>query len=143
MRDKQMSITVTHPALFVAMKGPAPWTNSASRRAGEVDLVFRDLASHVQPSLTILEKIWRFQHDNPDDHAPLPGYGIIFGLTYDSQEVHLLAHILLPQLSPSSPREYASLLVDTFEFPTVVEEQASFYAWSENRTRLIVALLTI
>ncbi|KAF9025343.1 hypothetical protein BDZ89DRAFT_1068360 [Hymenopellis radicata] len=102
-----MLITVTHPALFVAMK------------AGEVNSLFRDLASHVQPSLAILEKTWRFRRDNQDVRAPLPDYGIIFGVTYDSQQVHLLAHVLLPKVHPSGPQEYVSLLVDTFEFPSV------------------------
>ncbi|KAF9000538.1 hypothetical protein BDZ89DRAFT_1082264, partial [Hymenopellis radicata] len=102
-----MSITVTHPALFVAMKGPMPWTNGASHRAGEVNSLFRDLASHVQPSLAILEKTWRFRH-----------YGIIFGVTYDSQQRALLAHVLLPKVNPSGPQEYVSLLLDTFEFPS-------------------------
>lgn len=119
------------------MKGPAPWAESFQPPTALHDVV-NALSLHAQSSLQVLRLAWRFRHEDATSLAPLPNDAIIFGLIYDSREVHLVAHFW------ASDTDLMSVVVDTLDFPSDVDsDTVDFAAWSENRVRLVLALLTV
>lgn len=119
------------------MKGPTPW-----EKAPQPPTMFRDvvkaLSLHAQSSLQALRLACGFRHVGATSLPPLPNDAIIFGLIYDSREVHLVAHFW------ASDTDLMSVVVDTLDFPSDVNpDTVDFAAWSENRVRLVLTLLTV
>lgn len=137
-------VTLTRPALLVAVDGPAGWGSLAP--SATLDEVSTNLSKHVEPNLRSLETMR--QSSSSANDSGLQDFGIIFGIAYDSQHVHLVAHFMIQHTddeAEGTEKTLVSLLVDTFEFPANDGdvEGAEFQLRCEQRARLMLALLTV
>ncbi|KAF8888490.1 hypothetical protein CPB85DRAFT_280579 [Mucidula mucida] len=136
-RDKALYISVNRPALLLGMKGPTGWQNGGTGKS--LQELIAAMSVHAEASLDIINKGWQDHHRyNSSLCPPLPDEAIIFGVIYDSSQLHIIAHIL----KEDSPRHYVSYLVDSLEFPAVPDGHGPA-EWFTGRLRVLVALLTL
>ncbi|TFY67100.1 hypothetical protein EVJ58_g1842 [Rhodofomes roseus] len=149
-------ISAINPALVLCMKGPSRWpggdhSDSEPTRTPSRDLAWtlRTLASTSELSVeSIVQSLVHHSGDKnitlPSSDAcltptiKLPACAMPMGLIYDSEQIHLVAHI--PYLNEDG-RRYLCMVVDSLPFPSQCNGDVPEFI--RGRYRVALALLSL
>lgn len=141
---RDWKVSLSHPALLVAMKGPAAWPAYCPRVEPPSDPMWleadeeqrlqwclQELALAVQPSLEtmVLTHTYKVEgeaeedHDGAADELPndkylLPDSAFVIGLLFDWENLYIVAHmaVLPPNRNSPQPIQYRSVVIDQIPF---------------------------
>ncbi|KAH9835151.1 uncharacterized protein C8Q71DRAFT_764375 [Rhodofomes roseus] len=153
-------ISAMNPALMLTMKGPTRWPGPSNNDLTEptpteqdLSRTLRNLALTTEMSLdSVIRSFSHFpspqdallppSHDSNTGSTAsvlLPACAMTMGLIYDSEQIHIVAHI--PCVTDDNNQSYLSLVVDTLPFPCrCIGDVPEFI---RGRYRVALALLSL
>ncbi|KAH9835156.1 uncharacterized protein C8Q71DRAFT_908353 [Rhodofomes roseus] len=137
-------ISAKSPAFVLCMKGPMQW-ESGSWQAGstgsqrpDLQSIIHDLARLAEVSLSSMVQWWSTPSTDAQTIAFPPACAMTIGLVYDSENIHMVAHI---PYHTDGNYKYLSLLFDKLPFPSRCT--GSVHEFIQGRYRVALALLSL